>query len=70
MGPDDSREYQALSHRDAAEIYGEWSDCQGDYDLVGGAVYKVKVVCDQGIEKEFSLSASQSVDYHAREIKK
>ena len=64
----EGREIEAYDHENAAEIFAEWEDAQGDYMIIRGHDEVVEVRSEKGVTKKFRISGEVQNVYHAREL--
>jgi hypothetical protein len=56
----------SYSHEKAAEQWAEWSDSQGDYDIIGGADVTVSVrLCNASEVRRFTVTGESVPRYYA-----
>jgi hypothetical protein len=66
----DARNFRAWGAREAAEKYAQWTDAQGDYDIVGGNPTTVCVASPGKDEVvHFEVEGYTVPEYHATELK-
>jgi hypothetical protein len=65
---DEPKEVRAVDHEEAAEEYGRYYN-EDDYPLMNSDI-EVKVVCPDGEEKWFTVSAEPDIHYSTNEIEK
>jgi hypothetical protein len=64
---DDSKEFHASNHEDAALEYASYYNTHCDYSLMNSE-REVIVENDDGIKKKFTITAEPSVHYSASEV--
>jgi hypothetical protein len=66
---EDARQFAALNHEDAAEVWAEWFDARGDYIIIGGDTLTVMVSnVNESTSRAFQVSGETIARYHAKEI--
>lgn len=66
-----SKTVRANDHEQAAEVWAELSDQEGDYDIISrGETEDPVLVREEGSEeiKKFKVRAEQTINYSAREL--
>ena len=70
QGEDCPDEIEAADHEDAAEIWAESKDSEGDYTIIGGDSVSVRVESIDGVSKVLRVHGETVARYHADEVRK